>query len=170
MKTKKRPAAKARANKRPKINSAPRVTDAATSEYLAKFKELVQNHSFSKSEAPQVDYLIYIVPLLAQHDINVLYCNWGMASENPFPPSAYKAVSRKFGELLSEAVFSLVRPSQTILGLSPGASSSEVKTAFRRLAHAHHPDHGAPNGEAFIRIREAHDKEMEELKFLYGQS
>jgi hypothetical protein len=43
----------------------------------------------------------------------------------------------------------------TVLGLSPDASREEIKTAYRRLAHATHPDTGGDN-EQFARISKAY--------------
>ena len=42
-----------------------------------------------------------------------------------------------------------------ILGVARGASEEEVKTAFRRLAHQHHPDKGGST-EKFKEINEAY--------------
>ena len=41
-----------------------------------------------------------------------------------------------------------------ILGLEPGASESEVRSAYRRLAAQHHPDRVANLGEEFVRVAE----------------
>lgn len=46
-----------------------------------------------------------------------------------------------------------------ILGLRPGASEEEVKKAFRRLAHQHHPDKGG-DPKRFKEIKEAYEKLM----------
>lgn len=43
-----------------------------------------------------------------------------------------------------------------ILGLSPQASSREIKNAFRRLAKEFHPDHHGDNAAPFRSIREAY--------------
>ena len=48
----------------------------------------------------------------------------------------------------------------TILGLQPGASNSEIKRAFRRLARRHHPGINPGDGQAealFQRISEAYE-------------
>jgi len=47
-----------------------------------------------------------------------------------------------------------------ILGLSPGASSSEIKKAYRRLSLQYHPDHNQDDPEAeehFLKIRLAYE-------------
>lgn len=41
-----------------------------------------------------------------------------------------------------------------ILGLEPGASESEIRSAYRRLAAQHHPDRVANLGEEFVRVAE----------------
>lgn len=43
-----------------------------------------------------------------------------------------------------------------ILGISPGASADEVKTAYRRLAKAFHPDYYKGGSESFREIQEAY--------------
>jgi len=42
-----------------------------------------------------------------------------------------------------------------ILGVSKSASQDEIKTAFRKLAHQHHPDKQGGNAEKFKEINEA---------------
>ena len=42
-----------------------------------------------------------------------------------------------------------------ILGINRGASPDEIKKAFRKMAHVHHPDKGG-NAEKFKEINEAH--------------
>lgn len=42
------------------------------------------------------------------------------------------------------------------LGVLPNATLDEIKTAFRRLANEHHPDHGGKE-EKFKKINEAHE-------------
>ena len=44
-----------------------------------------------------------------------------------------------------------------ILEVQPGAKPEEIKKAFYRLAHKHHPDHGG-NAEQFKRIKKAYDE------------
>ena len=44
-----------------------------------------------------------------------------------------------------------------ILGLAPQASSGDVRSAFRRLAFATHPDRAAGHDDEFARIREAYE-------------
>jgi hypothetical protein len=41
-----------------------------------------------------------------------------------------------------------------VLGLQPGASDSEVRSAYRRLAQLHHPDHNQGSPEAARRFAE----------------
>ena len=43
-----------------------------------------------------------------------------------------------------------------ILGISKNASQDEIKKAFRKLAHQHHPDKGGGNEEKFKEINEAY--------------
>ena len=43
-----------------------------------------------------------------------------------------------------------------ILGINKGASSEEIKKAFRELAHKHHPDKAGGNGEKFKEANEAY--------------
>lgn len=49
----------------------------------------------------------------------------------------------------------------SILGVGPNSSEREIRAAFRRLAHRHHPDH-APggDGEAFRRTEQAYREAM----------
>ncbi|MDR5867473.1 J domain-containing protein [Halomonas koreensis] len=57
------------------------------------------------------------------------------------------------------------RSALSVLGLEPGASRSEIRKAYRRLAQAHHPDRFHHEGEAIVasasrrfqRIRRAYD-------------
>jgi len=52
-----------------------------------------------------------------------------------------------------------------VLGLSPGASESEIKAAYRRLARAFHPDSGQPGDVASFReVQEAYDTLSDEEK------
>ena len=45
-----------------------------------------------------------------------------------------------------------------VLGLSPGASESEIKAAYRRLAREFHPDSGTPGDvERFREVQEAYE-------------
>ncbi|MBS3809040.1 MAG: J domain-containing protein [Desulfobacterales bacterium] len=44
----------------------------------------------------------------------------------------------------------------TILGISPDASSQEVKNAYRRLAKQYHPDHEGGDSGKFRDIQEAY--------------
>ena len=61
------------------------------------------------------------------------------------------------------------RRALAVLGLEPGASRSEIRTAYRRLAQVHHPDRFFNAGEAvmasasqrFQRIRRAYDYLMQ---------
>ncbi len=43
-----------------------------------------------------------------------------------------------------------------ILGVDKKASQDEIKTAFRKLAHEHHPDKGNGNADKFKEINEAY--------------
>lgn len=43
-----------------------------------------------------------------------------------------------------------------ILQIKPGASKEEIKIAFRKLAHIHHPDKGG-KVEDFTKIKNAYD-------------
>jgi molecular chaperone DnaJ len=43
-----------------------------------------------------------------------------------------------------------------ILGVSPGATADEIKSAYRRLAKEFHPDHYAGGNETFREIQEAY--------------
>ncbi|MEK7167367.1 MAG: DnaJ domain-containing protein, partial [Patescibacteria group bacterium] len=43
-----------------------------------------------------------------------------------------------------------------ILGVSKSASQEEVKKAFRKLAHEHHPDKTSGNADKFKEINEAY--------------
>jgi DnaJ domain len=47
-------------------------------------------------------------------------------------------------------------PYQT-LGVSPGASDEEVRSAYRRLVQRHHPDHNGGSAEAERRFEEVQD-------------
>lgn len=48
-----------------------------------------------------------------------------------------------------------------ILGLRPGASLTEIKKAYRRLALRYHPDRGAQSTEKFLQISEAYEALLE---------
>lgn len=43
-----------------------------------------------------------------------------------------------------------------ILGVKPGATSDEIKRAYRKLAHQHHPDKPTGNAEKFKEVNEAY--------------
>ena len=43
-----------------------------------------------------------------------------------------------------------------ILGVDKNASKEEIKKAFRKLAHAHHPDKKSGNADKFKEINEAY--------------
>ena len=43
-----------------------------------------------------------------------------------------------------------------LLGVSKGASQDEIKAAFRKLAHEHHPDKASGNESKFKEINEAY--------------
>ncbi len=51
-----------------------------------------------------------------------------------------------------------------ILGVSKNASSEEIKRAFRKKAHEHHPDKGNGNAEKFKEINEAYQVLSEDGK------
>lgn len=44
-----------------------------------------------------------------------------------------------------------------ILGLKPGASKAEIKKAFRKLAHIHHPDKKTGDTDRFKKIINAYE-------------
>ncbi len=44
----------------------------------------------------------------------------------------------------------------TILGVKPGASADEIKKAYRKLAHQHHPDKKGGNEARFKEVNEAY--------------
>lgn len=62
----------------------------------------------------------------------------------------------------------------SILGVSKSATEAEVKQAFRKLAHEHHPDKGTGNEEKFKEINEAYqvlsNKEKRQQYDQYGQT
>lgn len=49
----------------------------------------------------------------------------------------------------------------TVLGITPGASSEEIKAAYRRLAAKYHPDKVQHLGDEFQKIAEARFKEIQ---------
>ncbi len=61
-----------------------------------------------------------------------------------------------------------------ILGIQRGASEDEIKKAFRRLAHQHHPDKAGGNAERFKQINEAYqvlsDRQKREQYDRFGMS
>lgn len=61
-----------------------------------------------------------------------------------------------------------------ILGVSKGASAADIKKAFRRLAHEHHPDKGGGSDEKFKEINEAYqvlsNAEKRQQYDQYGQT
>lgn len=61
-----------------------------------------------------------------------------------------------------------------ILGIEKGATDQEVKRAFRKLAHEHHPDKANGNTEKFKEINEAYqvlsDKEKRQQYDQFGQT
>lgn len=59
-----------------------------------------------------------------------------------------------------DGVSQIEREALAVLGLEPGASPDAIKTSFRHLAKAHHPDRNPGDVEAelqFQRIRAAYD-------------
>lgn len=50
------------------------------------------------------------------------------------------------------------------LGVSKSASQDEIKRAFRKLAHEHHPDKGGGNAEKFKEVNEAYQVLSDEKK------
>ncbi|MCX6797587.1 MAG: DnaJ domain-containing protein, partial [Candidatus Doudnabacteria bacterium] len=61
-----------------------------------------------------------------------------------------------------------------ILGVSKSASADEIKRAFRKKAHEHHPDKGNGNAEKFKAANEAYqvlsDQEKRQQYDTYGQT
>ncbi|MCC2631364.1 MAG: molecular chaperone DnaJ [Patescibacteria group bacterium] len=61
----------------------------------------------------------------------------------------------------------------SLLGVSKGASEDEIKKAFRKKAHAHHPDKGG-DAEEFKKINEAYqvlsDKQKRQQYDTYGSA
>jgi curved DNA-binding protein CbpA len=53
------------------------------------------------------------------------------------------------------AALSPSRGEYAVLGLAPGATRTDVKRAFRALAHTTHPDHGGDAGE-FRAVKDAY--------------
>jgi len=51
-----------------------------------------------------------------------------------------------------------------VLGVDKGASKDEIKKAFRKLAHEHHPDKGTGNADKFKEINEAYQVLSNEQK------
>lgn len=51
-----------------------------------------------------------------------------------------------------------------ILGLSKSANTDEIKKAFRKIAHTHHPDKGSGNAEKFKEASEAYSVLSDEKK------
>ena len=54
------------------------------------------------------------------------------------------------------------RDPYTILGVAPGASREEIKSAYRRLAAQYHPDKVQHLGEEFQKMAEARFKEIQQ--------
>lgn len=50
----------------------------------------------------------------------------------------------------------MARNYYAILGITSGASQSDVKTAYRRLAKEFHPDRYAGTGQPFLEVQEAY--------------
>lgn len=61
-----------------------------------------------------------------------------------------------------------------VLGVGKNATADEIKKAYRRLAHKHHPDKGQGNDEKFKEINEAYqvlsDQEKKSQYDQYGQT
>ncbi len=61
-----------------------------------------------------------------------------------------------------------------ILGVSKGANADEIKKAYRKLAHQHHPDKGNGDAEKFKEINEAYqvlsNQEKRQQYDQYGQT
>jgi molecular chaperone DnaJ len=62
----------------------------------------------------------------------------------------------------------------SILGINKGASKDEIKKAFRKLAHQHHPDKSGGNAEKFKEVNEAYtilsDDQKRAQYDAYGQT
>lgn len=57
---------------------------------------------------------------------------------------------------LSLVTYTMAKDYYDILGVAKSANSDEVKRAYRKLAHQHHPDKGQGNAEKFKEINEAY--------------
>src|SRR6185295_1298845 len=61
-----------------------------------------------------------------------------------------------------------------ILGVSKSSSADEIKRAFRKKAHEHHPDKGNGNAEKFKEVNEAYqvlsDSQKRQQYDQYGQT
>src|SRR5690349_19682939 len=61
-----------------------------------------------------------------------------------------------------------------ILGIKKGASEEDIKRAYRKKAHEHHPDKGNGNAEEFKKINEAYqvlgNSEKRQQYDQYGQT
>ena len=58
-----------------------------------------------------------------------------------------------------------------VLGIERGASQSEIKAAYRRLANKYHPDKVAHLGEEFQKLAEQRFKQIQEAyRYLSGRS
>lgn len=101
-------------------------------------------------------------------DLAVLYMLWRYYRRLKQPQRAGNRSEQprnETGDQQSRATDSEKRAAQdphTILGIAPGASREEIKSAYRRLAAKYHPDKVQHLGKEFQKLAEERFKEIQQ--------
>ncbi len=103
------------------------------------------------------------------HELPTRFANAVRSGGFPVTPKERKERARLMDEQMKAfwagRALGETDPCWTVLGVDASAGVAEIRTAFRRLALAHHPDHGGDAG-AFIRVKAAYDMALARARML----